>query len=296
MGIPLLENTVTDDLCFTPLHIVVVGFENVDLYKQLRLNNSSINTADSLGRPPLHWAVIKGNTSALVALLAHGASPNTFDKERMTPLHDVCQAPQTSQADCARLLIDAGADINARDSWGRTPLRIAVSITSTDFNFIEILIQEGAYINTEDIYGQTPLIKSIRANSRATRLLLRHGANIEATDVYSNTALSEAIFRNRPEQLQLLLKYGAKTDQLLEPQYGRRTRQGNANILHLTAWYGGIGIMKVLEGTEQRLCPCPNPIEDFEQNRELRPSCGEDETDQEREAFIYLLSTVRYID
>lgn len=296
MGVSLSGAGVSDDLRFTPLHLVIVGFEDANLSQQIRLNRYNIDATDSLGRSPLHWAVLKGDVSAVETLLGHGACPNATDKERMSPLHDVCQAPQASQAGCARLLLDAGSDIGTRDSWGRTPLRVAVSRASSSLEFITMLIQRGACVNTEDIYGQTPLMKSISANAIVTRLLLEHGAHIEATDVYYNTPLLEAIFRNKSEQLQVLLEYGARTDQLLELEYGRRVRQGDASMLHLAAWYGGIGVLKALEGTVQRFCPYPRPIDDFEQHRRLAPSGGLAGREDERAAFVFLLSTVRYSD
>jgi len=294
MDISLAEMSITDDLCFTPLHHVVIGLEKADLDQQLRLNNSCINTPDSLGRSPLHWAVIQGNTSAIEALLGRGADPNSTDKEQMSPLHEVCQAPQSSQVGCARLLIDAGVDVDARDSWGRTALRIAVAFTSTSLDFIEMLIKEGAGVNVRDVYNQTPLLKSIRGNPCTTQLLLKYGTDTEARDLYGNTPLSEAIFRNKTEQLKLLLKYGAKTNQLLELQPGRRAREGDVNILHFTAWYGDIEVMRALEGSEQHFCLSPRPIDDFEQHRELRLANGIGGGTEDREAFVRLLSTVRY--
>lgn len=160
------EMSITDDLCFTPLHYVVTGLEKADLFQQLRLNKSCINTLDSLGRSPLHWAVMKGNPSAVEALLAHRASPRSLDKERMTPLHDICHAPRSSQIHCARLLINAGADVDATDNWGRAPLRIAVAFPSTSHEFVQLLIEKEAAVNVSDIYNQTPLLKSIQGMSR----------------------------------------------------------------------------------------------------------------------------------
>jgi len=286
--------SITDDLCFTPLHHVVIGLEKADLCQQLRLNGSYVDTRDSLGRSPLHWFVIQGNTSAIEALIAHGASLNSMDKERMSPLHDVFQSPQSSQVACARLLIDAGADINKRDCWGRTAFRIAVGYSSTSLDFIEMLIKEGADINARDVYHQTPLLKSICGNPCTTQLLLKHRASTDVRDIYGNTPLSEAIFRNRTEHLKILLEYGTKTNQLLQLQPGRRAREGDVNILHFTAWHGDIETMRALEGSEQQFCLSPRPVDDFEQNREFRLANGRGAGTEDREAFVRLLSTVRY--
>lgn len=283
-----------DELCFTPLHDVVIGFENADLYQQLRLNKYSINTPDSLGRSPLHWAVIQGNVSAVAAFLAHGAFPNSRDKEQMTPLLNLCQSPQSSQAACARVLIDAGADVDARDTWGRTALRVAVGFTSTSLEFIELLLDKGADVNARDIYNQTPLLKSIRGNPGTTQLLLKHEASTEVRDTYGNTPLSEAIYRNSAEQLKLLLKYGAKTDQLLELHPRCRAREGPVNTLHFAAWYGGIEVMRALEGSDQHACFSLRPIDDFVQHKEFRLSNGLSAGEEDYEAFVHLLSTIKH--
>jgi ankyrin repeat protein len=128
MDLTINEPSVTDDLHFTPLHHVVIGLEQADLRQQLRISEIDINTPDSFGRSPLHWAVIMGNSAAVEALLHHGIPPTSMDREQMTPLHDIFLSPPSSQAPCARLLLGAGAEVDALDAWGKTPLRIAVGL------------------------------------------------------------------------------------------------------------------------------------------------------------------------
>jgi ankyrin repeat protein len=294
MDIALAEMSITDDICFTPLHHVILGLEKADIYQQLRLNNDCTNKPDSLGRSPLHWAIIQGDTNAVEALVSHGASPNSIDKEQMRPLHEVCRAPRSNQVTCAQLLINAGADIDARDSWGRTALRIAVTFTDLSIDLIKLFIRSGADIKIGDIYGQTALLKSIRGSHHATQLLLEHGADIEEGDMYGNTPLSETIFGNKSQCLNLLLQYGAKTDQLLDLKLGRRAREGHINILHFTAWYGNVEVMRALEYSEQHFSLSPRPIDDFEQHRDFRRAHGLSAEDEDRNAFVRLLSTVKY--
>jgi hypothetical protein len=69
------------------------------------------------GITPLHRATDRPHL--VKALLAHGADPNTRHDGGITPLHWAVQVPQLESA---RLLIDAGADVNAKDRQGRTPL------------------------------------------------------------------------------------------------------------------------------------------------------------------------------
>jgi len=55
-------------------------------------------------------------------LLRHGASIETFDNAGMTPLH--WAAVKGSKA-CIKHLMEAGADLNAKESQGKTPRDMA---------------------------------------------------------------------------------------------------------------------------------------------------------------------------
>ena len=290
MDVTFTESSVTADLCFTLLHYIVVGLERADLHRQLMLNTVGIDTADALGRSPLHWATIRGDVGAVDALLAHGASPISVDKEQQTPLHEVYQAPQSCQAECGRLLVNAGADVDAVDAWGRTPFRKAVRSESISHAFLEMLIKNGAQIDLKDMYSQTPLLKSISGNKETTRLLLEHGADTEASDAYGNVPILEAIYRNKPEHLQILLEYGAKTDRVFELQPGRRAREGPVSILNFTAWYGTVQVMHVLEASIQHVDHESWPMDDFEQHRDLRLANGLSAGAEEYQAFSCILS------
>jgi ankyrin repeat protein len=69
----------------------------------------------------LHWAAERGDVSAVKAFLAEGHDPNVFDDLSFTPLH---YAAREEHLHVIRLLLDAGADVNAHDESriGDTPL------------------------------------------------------------------------------------------------------------------------------------------------------------------------------
>ncbi len=60
----------------------------------------------------LHYAALQGDASAVQALLDQGYDPNAFDDMAFTPLH---HAANHEHLDVIRLLLRAGADVNARD-------------------------------------------------------------------------------------------------------------------------------------------------------------------------------------
>jgi ankyrin repeat protein len=74
-------------------------------------------------RTLLHGSANRGTIKAVTWLLQNGADPNALDDLGRTPLH-VCAERNTSTS-VVRLLIDAGSEPNARDPSGRTPLDYA---------------------------------------------------------------------------------------------------------------------------------------------------------------------------
>lgn len=69
----------------------------------------------------------------------------------MDPLFNAAQY----RPDLARVLIANGADVNATDKFGQTPLHAAVG--SGRIDLVELLISRGAAINAKDGNGETPL-------------------------------------------------------------------------------------------------------------------------------------------
>jgi hypothetical protein len=294
MDLTINEPSVTDDLHFTPLHHIVIGLEQADLRQQLRISKTDINTPDSFGRSLLHWAVIMGNSAAVEALLEHGVSPTSVDKEQMTPLHNIFLSPPSSQVPCARLLLGAGAEVDALDAWGRTPFRIAVGYANISLDLLNMLINNGADVNHTDVYSQSPLLKSIPGSKETTQLLLNHGADIEARDGYGNTPVLDAIYHDKPEKLQMLLEHGAKKNEDFELKPGRRARDGPVNLLDFVVWYGSVEIMRILEHSAKQHYHLSHTIDNFEQFRDFRLVNGRKAGEEEREASVHMLSKMEF--
>jgi ankyrin repeat protein len=100
----------------------------------------------------LHYAALEGRTADTVAYLQeHGDDVNLADSAGFTPLHF---AAQGLHADVARLLIEAGADLHARNRFGATALLVALSkVRATNGEVVRVLLDAGADPDAENNYG-----------------------------------------------------------------------------------------------------------------------------------------------
>lgn len=144
-----------DFLHTTPLRGAVLGNDTRTI-KLLIDAGVDVNVADLPGISPLMIAAgWNGNVEATKALLAKGANVNAVSRPVMglpakngasefgllTPL---TMSAAFGPSDLIRTLIDAGADVNARDVRGMSPLMLAVATDHQDPAVIRMLIEHGA--------------------------------------------------------------------------------------------------------------------------------------------------------
>ena len=93
---------------------------------------------------------------------------------------------RTSRAEIMEVLIENGADVNARDIDGLTPLH-GHSFVHINIEAMKFLIENGADVNARDDRLRTPAHRIVTSPRRedsikALGLLLFHGADIDARD------------------------------------------------------------------------------------------------------------------
>lgn len=140
-------------------------------------------------------------------LLEHGADTEIKTCSG-TILHHACVADREKIVD---YIINTcpNVDIEARDNYGYTPLIFAVD--SCNVEMVKILIEAGANLDASDTSGRTALIHSVEYDfgCDVVEVLLEAGADTELKNKYGETALMVATMGCGPKIIQKLLDFGA---------------------------------------------------------------------------------------
>jgi ankyrin repeat protein len=193
-------------------------------------NGANPNVRAARDWTPLMLAARSGDVSGVAELLKHGAKVNATNDLGQTALM-VCHRNvvkslvdagaavdarasdgiisgltalmMTSDVEKARALLAVGADVNARATFGDTPLMVAALRGETDR--VKILIEAGADVNA-DTGGSTALMRAAyQGGSETVRLLLNAGADVRARDLLGRTALHFAAENMRRAVLDAIL-------------------------------------------------------------------------------------------
>lgn len=165
----------------------------------------------------MNEAIVKRNLQAIRILIKLGVDPNfkstgkimeslghpswiAAGSKNLTALHVSGEDPSL-----VKLLIDAGADVNAKNEFEETPL-FGIGVVHES---LELLIKAGADVNVKD--STAPLIHAVwRKNEDIVQTIINAGANLNVQDGYKkNTALHYAVEQNSKSLVQILIEAGA---------------------------------------------------------------------------------------
>ncbi|XP_065573811.1 putative ankyrin repeat protein RF_0381 [Artemia franciscana] len=175
---------------------------------------------------PLHLAVISGDLEVIKMVLDKGADVNARDIYGESPLH-LAASSRCSQT-VVECLLKYGADVHIRNSELASPLHLAA--LQEHPKSVENFVKSGVDVNIIIENGQSLLhFAALFGHPKTVKYLLKSGADFNIRETNGESPLHLAASYGGPKTTECLLKFGADVNI-------RRT--DGASPLHLAASYG----------------------------------------------------------
>ena len=172
----------------TPLHIATMAGMKTSILEKLVKSGADINERNKKGVTPLALAVEHQWTEHIDFYAKGGADIHAEDMEGKTPLSRALDI----SLDMTKKLVNS-SNASSRDSMGNTPLHIAIE-RGASLDQITYLIDCGADINARNRNGDSPLFLAVKNNLRAVgEILLAKQADVFATNTENYSPLRMAM-------------------------------------------------------------------------------------------------------
>ena len=209
---------------FTPLHGVGLSGDDVAAIRALLAGGADVNARGEDGVTPLHTAVFRktllamleadadGSRNELSRVLSKETGLNTLNENDREIFAAFLKSGADDLTDTVRALLAGGANVDARDDDGTTPLHLAA--TSGDAAAIRALLTGGANVNARDKDGFTSLhgVAVWGDSAAAVRALLAGGANVNARSKDGFTPLHGVAVLGDVAAIRTLLTGGANVN------------------------------------------------------------------------------------
>jgi ankyrin repeat protein len=170
-------------------------------------NATLVNSKDRCGKCPIHRAAIYGQEAIAKILLDRGADVHARDGEGFTALHWTVMFDRQA---VASLLLARKPDVNAKvpiQEW--TPMRLAVLHDRREM--AKLLLANGADVNARDSFESSLLHEAVvNGRKEMVDLLLVHKAHVNAKDSNGDTPLLLAREKGFEDIAAILLAHGGK--------------------------------------------------------------------------------------
>ncbi|HKB47648.1 MAG TPA: ankyrin repeat domain-containing protein, partial [Ktedonobacterales bacterium] len=185
---------------YTPL-ITAASANDLEMARLFVEKGVDVNAASKRGDTALHFAAGASNLAMVKLLLAKGADVNAASAESvqvrkgplgLNHLTALMYAAPYGSPELVRTLIDAGAQVNAKDIRDMTPLMLAVGSETQNPDVVRLLLAKGADVKPKSVMGETALDWAKKfANPETIRLLQEAGALASAEEHAATAAAAE---------------------------------------------------------------------------------------------------------
>ena len=137
-----------------PLHFWHQGESYMEVLHVMIAHGADINAADKDGETLLMSAITNGS-EAVAEMIRYGANVHAQTRRRWTALHEAAMAYDAEEAEVIVLLLRAGASCHVKENRGYTPLHVAAAFCGIEA--AQLLLEAGADINARSRWKETPL-------------------------------------------------------------------------------------------------------------------------------------------
>ncbi|XP_022100689.1 transient receptor potential cation channel subfamily A member 1 homolog [Acanthaster planci] len=186
-----------------------------------------VNKLDENNLSALHYAARYNHEEIVKLLIKHHADPQCKGEDNTTPMHHAARCKRSStkasptgsgddddddnddmSGGVISYLEAEGADVNAQDIYGQTPLHFA-AMRGNDIATKELLSSEKIKFEATDKQLMTPLhMACTHGHLVITKMLIQQGAMLRCLDEEGNTPLLKACMEGHVDIVQLLFEAG----------------------------------------------------------------------------------------
>ena len=203
-----------------PFWIYSIVYDQPKLLEEMINQGAVLDFVAEDESTPIIIAACSSASDIIPILIDNGAYVDSADYGGWTALYYACYSKEygfseSQSYDTAVSLISAGADVNARDVNGSTPLMIAANEGVS--SVVELLIQNGADINVVDSFNGRAITYGVESGDYKTcNILVNAGAELNYEDENAITPLFIALQQNANSIINLFVKSGADINQVFE--------------------------------------------------------------------------------
>ncbi len=193
-----------------PVHEAAREGDLMRVERLIRDDPTLIRSRDALNSTPLDWAAFRGHRDVMVFLLDQGADPNAADDRGRTPLLGV----EDCRKDLIELLESRGADVRAKSQEGWTALHWAAQCGREDS--AAYLLSRGLDVNARcaDAFGTPLTMAAANGSLGVAKMLLAKGADVNARASDGTTPLHTAASHGETAMVKFLLDHHAEVNAL----------------------------------------------------------------------------------
>ena len=218
--------------------------------RRLLFSGAELEAVDSLKRTPLHKAVNSYHANIAYILLRWGANVDAQDHDGWTPLHRAAAGgTKASSVNVMRTLLEFKASLSvAENNSGKTPLHVAAETARyTSPELIRMLLDSGADPESEDQHFAKPLHYATRMKAyRNIKALLAAGVAINSKNLRHETALHLALVAPHEPLVKSLMDAGADVN-AIDVCWN--------TPLHKAAQLGHVSLIKTLAAADAKMEP-----------------------------------------